>query len=99
MTDTSVILTALIGGGGGAGVLGILVTGIVKWVNGSAAREKSRNITLAAQRDRAVVERDDADVYRRVVAEYASELIRLLRVNGIPHPPFPSNPNSKETIE
>lgn len=89
----------------GAGGLPVLIRSAVKgWRehrNGQHAVEKARNLSAMGQRDDAVAakvraerERDAADRRRRQVAEYASELRRLLIEGGVEPPPFPPHPDA-----
>jgi hypothetical protein len=95
--DPAQLLVALLGAGGGGAVLVALVNGLVKWLTGSAGRERSKNTDLLSQRNAAVQERDianrerdAADTKRRMTAEYASELRRALIEKGIEPDEWPT---------
>jgi hypothetical protein len=76
----------LLGAGGGLAIAVQAGRAIFKWLSGGDARRRMR-------RKSAEQERDEADAYRRVIAEYASGLIRQLREAGLEPPPWPRNPN------
>lgn len=91
--DTAQVLVTVLGAGGGGAALLALINGLMKWLSGSARREREKNTDLVTQRmeaieerDRAFKERDEADVRRRVAYEYASSLRRQLIESGVtPH--------------
>lgn len=87
------IIAALLGAGGGLALLIQTARELAKWASGREGRARVRRKSIEQ-------ERDDADAYRRVIAEYASLLIRMLHEAGITAPPWPKNPNEppeKET--
>lgn len=83
-------LVAIMASGGGGAALLALITGFVKWVSGSSAREREKNTDLIRQRRNAIEERDaanlradQADERRRIQEEYSSSLRRQLIENGL----------------
>lgn len=104
--DTQIWAT-IIGAGGLGAVLLALVKGVVDWLSGAHAREKSRNVDALAQRDDAWAQRDherhraDAEQNRadaehrrrRQLAEYASTLRAMLLENGVPAAQLPPWPD------
>lgn len=88
--DTSQVLVALLGGGGGVTLVVAIFTGITKWVSGASAREREKNTNLIRQRLKAVEdrdiandERDEADRKRRNAEENAFRYRNQLVANGI----------------
>lgn len=95
--DSTQLLVTLIGAGGGGAALLALINGLIKWISGSAGRERIRNTTLKDQRNEAWAdaekERDRADREqaradrearnRRLTQEYASELRRDCTEHGM----------------
>ena len=98
--DGTQAVVALLGAGGLGAALLALVNGLIKWLNGSYGRQRSRSADLVVQRNdayaRAVEAEERAEgeaLHRRRLAEYASELRRLLIEAGHDPrdlPPFPS---------
>ncbi|WGM21874.1 hypothetical protein QEH68_06785 [Paenarthrobacter sp. OM7] len=58
--DSTQLLVTLIGAGGGGAALLALINGLIKYLSGSAGRERIRNTTLKDQRNEAWAERDKA---------------------------------------
>lgn len=95
--DPAQILVTIIGAGGGGAALGYLVKGMVKWLSGSAGRERIRNTSLKDQRneawadaekERARADREQARAdrearNRRLTEEYASQLRRDCTEHGM----------------
>lgn len=88
--DTAQLLVTILGAGGGGAALLALINGLLKWLNGSAGRERDKNTDLIAQRRKAIEEReaaerarDEADGDRRAAYEYASQLRRQLIEAGL----------------
>lgn len=88
--DPAQLLVTVLGAGGGGAALLALVNGIVKWLSGSASRERDKNTDLVSQRRKAVqereaaeTERDEADKKRRQSEEYVSALRRQLIEAGL----------------
>jgi Flp pilus assembly protein TadB len=88
--DTAQLVVTVLGAGGGGAVLLALVNGIMKWLSGASHRERERNTDLAAQRTRAIEERDDAEQERdeeakkrREAEEHVSLLKRQLIELGV----------------
>lgn len=88
--DGAQLFVTLIGAGGLGAVLLAITNGVIKWVNGSASRERTRNTDLLSQRTHAIEERNQAvrdrdaeAVKRRLIEEYASALRRQLIENGL----------------
>lgn len=95
--ETSQVLVTVLGAGGGGAALLALINGLIKWLSGSSARERTKNTDLVSQRrdaieerDEAFVKRDVADANRRITEEYASSLRRTLLENGIQPDPWPT---------
>lgn len=90
-------IALMLGAGGLGGFLTALIKGVNDWRTGEHAREKERNQSAIAQRDRAVKDRDAAlqaldreAARRREIAEHASTLRRMLIERGVDDlPPFP----------
>lgn len=87
------IIAALLGAGGGLALL--IQTGreLARWLSGRDGRARVRRKSIEQ-------ERDEADAYRRVMAEAASRWRRMLLEAGIDPGPWPANPNEppdKET--
>jgi hypothetical protein len=80
---------ALLLAGGGGSLAAVFGKGLWRHISGRSAerREINRNY---------LHERDDADAYRRVVFEHASELRGILLAQGLGEliPPWPENPNA-----
>lgn len=94
--ETSQVLVTVLGAGGGGAALLALINGLIKWLSGSSARERSKNTDLVSQRRNAIEEREEAfrdrdvsDTNRRITEEYASSLRRMLLENGITPDPWP----------
>lgn len=104
--DGTQLIVALLGSGGVGAVILAGTNGVVKWLNGSYGRQRGKSADLVKQRDDAYAraqaaemradladERADGEARRRrQMAEYASELRRLLIENGqqtTDLPPFP----------
>lgn len=94
--DSTQVLVGVFGILGSSGALVVIVNGAVKYFNGSAGREKARNVSMKEQRNEAWAdaerERDRADSAlkradrearnRRKTEEYASELRRDCTEHG-----------------
>lgn len=97
--DTAQLLVTLLGAGGGGAALLALINGLIKWLSGSASRERDKNTDILAQRRKAIEEREEADKLRdaadekrREADEYASKLRRQLIEAGIePEPLIPGS--------
>lgn len=85
-------LFTLLGAGGGLAILFQTGRAIFKWLSGGEARRRMR-------RKSAEQERDEADAYRRVIAEKASEWRRMLLERGVDPGPWPDNPNDPHPKE
>lgn len=90
----SQLIVAILSAGGGAALLA-LISGFIKWLNGSAHRERLRNTDLIEQRmraieerDQALDERDDAERKKREAYEHASRLTRQLLELGVSPAPW-----------
>lgn len=95
--DTTQLIVTLVGAGGGGAALLALINGGIKYLSGSAGRERIRNTTLKDQRNEAWAdaekERDRADKEqaradrearnRRLTEEYASQLRRDCTEHGM----------------
>lgn len=88
--DGAQVLVSIMAYGGGGAALTALITGLVKWLSGSASRERVRNADIERQRLIAIEERrhaeqdrDESDRKRRLAYEYASKLRSQLLENGI----------------
>lgn len=88
--DGAEVLVSIMAYGGGGAALTALITGIVKWLSGSASRERMKNADIERQRLEAIEERrkaekerDIADRKRREAYEYASRLRNQLIERGI----------------
>jgi hypothetical protein len=110
--DTAQLLVTILGAGGGGAALLALINGLLKWLNGSAGRERDKNTDLIAQRRKAVEEREtaerareEADIDRRNAYEYVSLLRRQLIEAGLdpvrmqPEAPTESKYKGKEEDE
>lgn len=104
--DTTQTLVLLMGAGGGGAAVLALITGLFKWLSGSAIRERDKNTDLMSQRSDAIVERnramtnrDEADKRRRRAYEYASLLRRMLIEHGIKPPIWPLDGDGPDTTE
>jgi hypothetical protein len=94
---TGQVLIAILGAGTGGAALMALINGIIKWLNGSAGRERARNADLRTQRNEAwkdaEAERGRADTAqaradrearnRNRVADYAAGLRRDCMEHGM----------------
>lgn len=91
------LITAVVGGGG-TSMLYLTGRGAFRYFTGRAGRERSRTRSIASELVKAHDARDNADAYRRVIAEYASTLRGLMNENGLGHlvPPWPANPTNEE---
>ncbi|QDG88875.1 hypothetical protein [Pseudarthrobacter sp. NIBRBAC000502770] len=95
--DSAQTLVTIIGAGGGGAALVALINGLVKWLSGSAGRERIRNTSLRDQRneawadadkERARADREQARAdrearNRRLTEEYASQLRRDCTEHGM----------------
>lgn len=88
--DTAQLIVAILSAAGGGAALLALINGFIKWLNGSANRERLRNTGLIEQRmraieerDQALDERDDAERKKREAYEHASRLTRQLLELGV----------------
>lgn len=88
--DSTQILVAGFGILGSSGALVVLVNGAVKYFNGTAGRQRLRNVGMKEQRNEAWAdaerERNRADLEahnRRLIMEYASELRRDCTEHGV----------------
>lgn len=88
--DSTQALVTVIGAGGVGAALLALVNGAIKWVTGTAGREKARNADMKTQRNEAWAdaerERARADreaLNRRLTEEYASQLRRDCTEHGV----------------
>lgn len=88
--DGPQLIATLLGAGGGGAVLLAVVNGLFKLASGASHRERLRNTNIAAQRAKAVLERDvaeeerdEADRKRREAEEHVSLLKRQLIENGL----------------
>lgn len=79
---------------GVGGILTKLVEGIVDHFKGTHDRESARIQAIIDARDKAERERDEADLRRRIITEYAHrQRIQLIEA-GVPPEPFPQrHPN------
>lgn len=91
MDSTQQIWAAVLSSAGFFTFLGIVATGIGKHINGTAGRERIRNMGMKEQRNEAWAEasradaRADREAYnRRRTEEYASGLRRDLLERGVP---------------
>lgn len=91
MDTLQAVVLALLAGGGGS-VLVIFGKGIRNFLTGRAAEDRARIQAL-------VRERDEADAYRRTIAEHASELRGVLFEKGFGDlvPDWPKNPTTPTT--
>lgn len=101
--DAAQLLVTILGAGGGGAALLALINGLLKWLSGSATRERDRNTDLIAQRRKAIEERqraererDKADRLRRSAEEYSSKLRRQLIEAGL-EPLEPPQEEEEET--
>lgn len=88
--NTTQVIVAVLGSAGVASFLGVLANGAMKYFNGTAGRERIRNISMKEQRNEAWAaaerERDRADLEahnRRLTEEYASQLRRDCTEHGM----------------
>lgn len=88
--DTAQLLVTGFGVLGSSGALVVIVNGIVKYFNGTAGRQRIRNMGMKEQRNEAWAdaerERDRADreaYNRRLTEEYASQLRRDCTEHGV----------------
>lgn len=88
--DTTQLIVAVLGSAGVSAFLVALVNGAVKYFNGTAGRERVRNVGLKDQRNEAWKdaerERERADLEahnRRLIMEYASALRRDCTEHGV----------------
>lgn len=103
--DGAQLLVAILGAGGGGAAILALVNGIIKWLSGSATRERDKNTDLVSQRRKAIQEREDAerdrdaaDMRRRKIQEYNSILRRQLIEAGL-EPELPPEEDATTTQE
>lgn len=91
MDDFRLILTAVFSVGGTA-FIAAFWKGLRSFVSGRAADERG---TI----QRLYRERDEADAYRRVMAEHASTLRGIMNEHGLGHlvPDWPINPTTPST--
>jgi hypothetical protein len=90
MDSTQQLLIAVFGVVGSSGALVVLVNGVVKYFNGTAGRERIRNMGMKEQRNEAWAEakrsdaRADREAHnRRLLEEYASQLRRDCTEHGV----------------
>jgi O-methyltransferase involved in polyketide biosynthesis len=88
--DSAQLLVAVFGVLGSSGALVVIVNGVVKYFNGTAGRERARNISMREQRNEAWADaerercRADLEAYnRRLTEEYASQLRRDCTEHGM----------------
>lgn len=81
------VVGLLLAGGGGS-LLAVFGKGLYRHLTGRSTARRTENRNYLR-------ERDDADAYRRVVFEHASELRGILLAQGLGGliPPWPENPN------
>jgi hypothetical protein len=86
--DSAQLLVAIFGVLGSSGAL---VIGVVKYFNGTAGRERARNISMREQRNEAWKDAEEARALadleahnRRLTEEYASQLRRDCTEHGVP---------------
>lgn len=86
-SETLKTLLTVVFSAGGVGAIGAFWKGLRSFTTGRAAEERTRIQTL-------VRERDAADTYRRVMAEYASTLRGAMNEHGLGHlvGDWPENP-------
>lgn len=103
--DAQQIVTLMASGGGGAALVA-LITGLVKWISGSSARERVRATDIITQRRNAINERikadehrNEADQKRRISDEYSSSLRRQLFEAGIEPLPWPKQKHEPQPNE
>jgi hypothetical protein len=107
--ESTQLVAAILGSAGVSAFLVAVVNGAVKFFNGTAGRERIRNISLKDQRNEAWAdaererERADIEAYnRRVTEEYASQLRRDCTEHGVqlqelrPWPTLKKPPNEQE---
>jgi hypothetical protein len=82
---------ALLLAGGGGSLAAVFGKGLWRHISGRSTARRTENRNYLR-------ERDDADAYRRVVFEHASELRGILLAQGLGNliPPWPENPNPPE---
>lgn len=92
MNDNLATVLTIIFSAGGAAALTAFSKGLRSFVSGRAADERDRIQRLTR-------ERDEADAYRRAIAEHASLLRGLLNENGLGNlvPEWPANPTTTPT--
>lgn len=97
--DSAQLLVAVFGVLGSSGALVVIVNGAVKYFNGTAGRERARNISMREQRNEAWAdaERERARADREArnrnrVADYASGRRRDLIEHGIDPADIPDWP-------
>jgi hypothetical protein len=110
-SNATQIVAAVLGSAAVTSVLGVLANGLVKYFNGTAGRERSRNTGLKEQREdalrreaRAKADADRSDTRadleahnRRLTEEYASTLRRILIERfGVPEDALPPWPALKK---
>ena len=108
--ETTQLVVAVLGSAGVSAFLVALVNGAVKYFNGTAGRERVRNVGLKDQRNEAWAdaekERDRADREarnRRRIEEYASQLRRDCTEHGVtdkelrPWPKLEKQPDEQES--
>jgi hypothetical protein len=97
-SNAAQLVAAVLGSAAVTSVLGVLANGLVKYFNGTAGRERTRNTGLKEQREDALrrerqamanADRSDARAdreahNRRLTEEYASGLRRDLTELGVP---------------
>lgn len=99
-------LAAIFGAGGIGAVLLAITKGTFDWINGSHAREKSRNADIAQQRNDAVARAqylqdrlDRESAKRRIIAEHAGTLRVMLIESGAQVEDLPKWPSLDELGE
>ncbi len=102
--DTAQLVATIVGSGGGGAVLLVLASGLIKRLDGSALREKTRNADLKTQRDDMYQRLLDAQYAadaesrrRRRAQEHAAELRALLLESGAALKDLPAWPTTDDT--
>lgn len=101
--DATQVLVAGFGVLGTSGALVIIVNAAVKYFNGTAGRQRLRNMGMKEQRNEAWAEAKRADLRadreahnRRLLEEYASQLRRDCTEHGVPDPELRAWPTLKK---
>lgn len=109
-SNATQLVAAVLGSAAVTSVLGVLANGLVKYFNGTAGRERTRNTGLKEQRedalrrerqaiangDRSEARADREAHNRRLTEEYASGLRRDLIERGVPEDALPPWPALKK---